>query len=155
MGDLTKNFNRSEYACKHCGVFRQEKIQYDRVQFFRENIGGGLPVRIISGYRCPVHNKAVRGEKNSFHIKGLADDIQVKGVTFEDNIWLAKKAGFTGIGIYIYKNNKDNFVHVDSGKRVLPAVNKGVLCWIKYEGKEYEYMTYEQIMLRNEIKIIL
>lgn len=34
------------------------------------------PIRVTSGYRCPELNKAVKGVKNSQHMKGQAADIQ-------------------------------------------------------------------------------
>ena len=35
----------------------------------------GKPIRVTSGYRCEALNKAVKGVKNSQHIKGQAADI--------------------------------------------------------------------------------
>ena len=39
------------------------------------------PIIISSGVRCPELNKKVGGKKDSRHQKGLAADIQVKGMT--------------------------------------------------------------------------
>jgi len=44
----------------------------------------GKPFVITSGYRTPAHNKAVGGAKNSWHMKGLAADFQVKGMTADE-----------------------------------------------------------------------
>lgn len=35
---------------------------------------GGVPITIVSGYRCPALNVAVRGAANSAHLRGLAAD---------------------------------------------------------------------------------
>lgn len=35
----------------------------------------GKPIRVTSGYRCPRLNEAVKGVKNSQHMKGQAADI--------------------------------------------------------------------------------
>ena len=35
----------------------------------------GKPIKVLSGYRCPLKNKAVGGVENSQHLKGEAADI--------------------------------------------------------------------------------
>lgn len=35
----------------------------------------GHPVKIVSGYRCPVHNKAINGAADSQHMYGAAADL--------------------------------------------------------------------------------
>ncbi len=35
----------------------------------------GAPIHVNSGYRCEVLNKAVKGSKNSQHLRGMAADI--------------------------------------------------------------------------------
>lgn len=42
------------------------------------------PVHVTSGYRCHAVNDAVGGSVRSFHTKGLAADIKVKGLTAHD-----------------------------------------------------------------------
>ena len=37
----------------------------------------GKPITVTSGYRCPKLNTAVKGAKNSQHIKGQAADINL------------------------------------------------------------------------------
>jgi uncharacterized protein YcbK (DUF882 family) len=58
-------------------------------------LAGGHPLRIVSGYRCPPHNKAVGGAKDSQHMYGAAADIPAGRVTPAQ----ATRAGFTGLGI--------------------------------------------------------
>ena len=41
----------------------------------------GKPLIISSGYRCPAVNKAVGGADNSYHMLGLAADINVSGMS--------------------------------------------------------------------------
>ena len=45
----------------------------------------GMPIVVNSGFRCPVHNKAVGGVYNSQHVCGQAADVHC-----EDNQKLAK-----------------------------------------------------------------
>ena len=53
--------------------------------------GLGKPVIVSSGYRCPYLNNAIGGSKTSAHMKGLAADINVPGMTPLDlSIWIAE-----------------------------------------------------------------
>jgi zinc D-Ala-D-Ala carboxypeptidase len=45
---------------------------------------GGRPIFINSGYRSPKLNTAIGGSKTSAHMKGLAADIRVAGLTPRD-----------------------------------------------------------------------
>lgn len=101
-----KYFGASEMMCK-CGC---GKILFDaglmrKLDALRERLG--CPVYISSGYRCASHNKAVGGVVNSYHTRGQAADIYVKGVAPKELAKLAEEVGFDGIGTY------STFVHVD------------------------------------------
>lgn len=52
------------------------------------------PIAIVSGYRCPVHNAAVGGARDSQHMYGAAADIHSGIATVSQ----AARAGFRGIG---------------------------------------------------------
>ena len=51
----------------------------------------GKPIPVSSGYRCPALNKAVGGVGNSYHLKGMAADLDV-GSTEENAKLLRPKA---------------------------------------------------------------
>lgn len=140
---VSKNFTREELCCKHCGDFKTPKESIDKLQLFRDNIR--RPVHIISGYRCSVHNRQVGGAPLSLHVQGIAFDINVPGATFADLVWLAKKLGYGGIGIYPDYNPP--FVHIDT--------RKNETCWVKYAKKNYQYMSYTQLINRPEINQVL
>lgn len=74
---------------------------------FREMIG--KPVYITSGYRCSEYNQKVGGIKMSYHMLGLASDIQVEGISALDLLEYAEIIDFAGIGFY----EKKNFLHLD------------------------------------------
>jgi len=112
-GDKTKlsaNFSVSEFECQ-CNKCPETLIDLDHVaklQKLREDLNSSI--KINSAYRCPAHNAAVGGEKNSIHMKGQATDIVVAGMTpleVQDAC-----ESFDGLGRY------DTFSHIDSrGKR--------------------------------------
>lgn len=78
VGDLTKNFNRREFACKdECGLNLVCQALADTVQEIRDAVG--KPVHIHSGTRCGENNKRWGGAKNSGHLTGEAADIYVAG----------------------------------------------------------------------------
>lgn len=110
MGDLSPHFSRREFRCRHCGraVVTMRLVQL--LERLREISGG--PLVIVSGYRCPVHNRAVGGARASYHLRGMAADL-VEGYAEVDE---AVAAGFTGIG-----TKGLSAVHVDTrpGPRII------------------------------------
>ena len=76
----------------------------------RDEVGA---IRVTSGYRSPAHNQRVGGVKNSYHVKGMAADIQVQGMTPVQvankiqQLWAEGKMKKGWIKIYA------NFVHYD------------------------------------------
>lgn len=74
-------------------------------------ICGGRPLRIVSGYRSPEHNRRVGGAPNSQHLHGRAADIPLGYAT----VTQATAAGFTGIGI---RGRWATHVDVRPGQRV-------------------------------------
>lgn len=75
MGDLTKNFSRSEFACKDgCGFDGIDVGLVNDLQKVRDRVN--RPISVSSGCRCAKHNAATPGSaKTSSHMAGLAIDI--------------------------------------------------------------------------------
>lgn len=76
---LTKNFNKSEFDSKDGADMPDEVLANItklamNLQVLRDYLG--VTIRINSGYRSPEHNKKIGGATNSFHVKGMAGDIQ-------------------------------------------------------------------------------
>jgi len=77
MGDISKNFSRSEFACKcNCG-FNTVDVELIKLlevvrTYFKK------PVTINSACRCEKHNINVGGALHSKHKLGIAADITVK-----------------------------------------------------------------------------
>ena len=105
-------FKRSEFACKcgSCGGFPAEpKEAMVRIaDQIREHFGS--PARVISGLRCPTHNKAVGGKSNSQHMYGEAVDLRVDGVGWEK--LLAYTKTLPGVR-YAYHIEGSNNIHFD------------------------------------------
>ncbi|GLZ84348.1 twin-arginine translocation pathway signal protein [Metapseudomonas resinovorans] len=74
-----------------------------------------LPTRILvnSGYRTPQHNATLEGAaRQSLHIRGMAADIRIPGVSVERLGRLVRAIGAGGVGFYPSKG----FIHVDVGR---------------------------------------
>lgn len=111
---LSENFTVAEFACKGCGCCSTVKIDSDLVAYLQKiRDHFGKPVIINSGYRCPTHNKRIGGVTNSNHMKGMAADITMRGVSHAEIAKYAETLGMKGIGLY--ETDKDgHFVHVDT-----------------------------------------
>jgi uncharacterized protein YcbK (DUF882 family) len=116
MGDLSRNFNRSEFACKgedccnHSAPVHPDLIE--ALQALRDRIG--KPLSITSGFRCNRHNTAIGGEDQSFHTLGMAADVACPdGISPGQLAALAEGIDLFregGIGIY------PSWVHLDVRK---------------------------------------
>ena len=78
MGDLSRNFSRSEFACKgeHC-CGHSAPVMPELVaglQALRARVG--LPLSISSGFRCHTHNATIGGASDSQHTLGTAADVR-------------------------------------------------------------------------------
>lgn len=105
---LQTHFTGTEMACKD-GT--KEYMYAPELMRVLENIREHFnkPVIINSGYRTPEWNTKVRGAKNSYHMKGMAADIVVKGVSTKQVAEYANEIMKNHGGVIRYTN----FVHVD------------------------------------------
>lgn len=111
MGDITRDFDRSEFNCKcGCGanVHKVEHVQ--ALQAIRDKAcelaGREVPFIISSGTRCPHHNRDVFGKVTSEHLSG--DGTDVKALDSRTKFLMVKAAllvGVTRIGV------GPNFIH--------------------------------------------
>jgi len=117
-GTASPHFSFSEFTCKCGGKYSDcERIHMlaahiNRLEVYRSKVG--VPVAIVSGYRCPAHNKAVGGATNSQHMYGSATDI----LGLRNSSWVRTLQLFAGIG---YRASNGTVVHVDS--RDISGVN--------------------------------
>lgn len=73
----------------------------------------GRPVIITSAYRTASYNASIGGASSSNHVKGIAADIQVDGISPVLVGMYAETLGAGGIGLYSY-NTYAGFNHIDT-----------------------------------------
>lgn len=117
--NISPNFKVKEFRCKDGAD--TILIDADFVQKYLQKIRDyfGVAVTINSGYRTAAYNRKVGGATNSYHIKGQAFDIVVRGKTPKEVAQCAQKLGIMGIIQY------NSFVHVDSRTTKYWARNNG------------------------------
>lgn len=104
MGDLSAHFSRSEFVSEPPGA--SVHIDHRLVQVLEAiRALNGRPLRIVSGYRSPEHNKRVGGALRSQHLYGRAADIPAGRATVAQ----AAAAGAVGIG-----SRGEWAIHVDT-----------------------------------------
>jgi len=87
-----------------------DSVLLEKLQKLRDAVG--MPIYIVSGYRCEKHNIMVGGAKKSQHLLGKAADIHARSYPLGNLLEEAEKIGFGGIGTY----PKRGFLHLDVRK---------------------------------------
>lgn len=105
---ISKNFMLYEFRCKDGSdeVLADVDFVRDKLQAIRDHFGA--PVTVNSAYRTEIYNRNIGGALRSYHCKGQAFDIVVKGHTPQEVARYAQELGIPGIIQY------NTFVHVDS-----------------------------------------
>ena len=100
----------TDIRCKHCGENRMALDFITKLDALRREVG--FPLRVTSGYRCPVHNQNVSTTgPNGPHTTGRAVDFDVRGANALKLIHAALDAGFTGVGVQ--QKGTSRFIHLD------------------------------------------
>lgn len=107
-------FQDVELACRHCGLLELAPGFRDKLNILRRDFNHAMVIN--SACRCPVHNKAVGGKADSFHLtshpwKTCAVDVSMSGWSSQQRhhfIKLASEADWS-IGV----NFDKNFIHID------------------------------------------
>lgn len=109
MAWKAKFFQENEMQCHCCRKNDMNQKFMDMLDLLRYTLNE--PVYVNSGFRCPAHNKSVKGAPGSFHTQGKASDIRCKKATPAKIAEVALKLGFGGVHVY------ETFCHVDIGPR--------------------------------------
>lgn len=102
---ISRFFSLEEFECPCCHRVMLHPLLLRKLSLLRQEIN--RPLLISSGYRCYKENRKVHGVKASYHLFGLAVDVQVASMEMVDLRVYAIKISFGGIGLY------DNFLHLD------------------------------------------
>lgn len=107
FGKVSEHFKAKEFQCKDKteGLLVANEL-IETLEEIRKHFNA--PVIINSGYRTPSWNSKVNGAPNSYHCKGMAADIVVKGHSSQEVAKYADKIMKQG-GVIRYTN----FVHID------------------------------------------
>lgn len=106
-GKVSEHFKAKEFACKdgNCELLLCTEL-LEVLETIRNHFEE--PCIINSGYRTPSYNAKIGGAGNSYHCKGMAADIRVKGHSTKEVAKYADSILDKG-GIIRY----NNFVHID------------------------------------------
>lgn len=108
INHICRDFRRNEVA-------NMDRRLIDAIAQIQEGLGHKGQVRIISGYRSPQTNQALRKTggvaKKSYHMKGQAIDFNLEGVPLSKVRNAALELRLGGVGYY----PKSGFVHIDTG----------------------------------------
>lgn len=106
---IGKYFKVKEFACKDGSqvVFIDEYLG-SILNILRSQVG--KPVHINSGYRTPTWNEKCGGAKYSYHMRGMAADIRVNGMTAKEIAKELDRIIPVGCGIIVY----NKWVHIDT-----------------------------------------
>lgn len=109
---IGQHFKVREFACKDGSqiVFIDDYL-ISILDILRNQVG--KPVYINSGYRTPARNKAVGGAKYSYHMRGMAADIRIEGMTAKEIANKLNKIVPNECGIIVYST----WVHIDTRKK--------------------------------------
>ena len=106
---IGQHFKVKEFACKDDSqIVFIDSYLVSILDILRNQVG--KPVIITSGYRTPTRNKAVGGAKYSYHMRGMAADIRIKGMTAKEIANKLNEIIPNECGIIVYST----WVHIDT-----------------------------------------
>ena len=110
------NFTAKEFACKCCGSEGINEKLVAKAQLLRDI--HKKPLRVTSGYRCPLHPAEKSKSAPGAHALGLAVDFAVDREEAYEVLYIALSLGFTGIGVQ--QKGEGRFLHLDIAENHLP-----------------------------------
>lgn len=118
-GYIRESINEVSWALRdhHNNEVRQfDPGVLDQLYALQLQLGLSRPINVISGYRSPTTNWALRETsrrvaRKSYHMEAMAMDIRLPGGRISDLYRAARSLGAGGVGYY----PRRNFIHIDSG----------------------------------------
>jgi len=139
MKYIADYITEQEYRCVCCSAYPPDfdpddiilpyRMLFDSFKWIRE--AWGKPIRITSGYRCPMHNAMVGGRVMSAHMFGLALDLDCDDIdeVYELDDVIATITPDLRRGRY---TDSGTFIHIDTAYFIYPRASHA---WV--EGKEW------------------
>ncbi len=110
-----RNFSESEFRCR-CGLCRRADMDptfMRLVQEIRDEFGN--PMRVTSGYRCPLYNDIVSTTgKTGPHTTGCAVDIGISGPDAHRLTAILFRRNLYGLGFKQKGPHRSRFIHFDN-----------------------------------------
>jgi len=127
---LTDNFNLQEFASPDTDEVKIDSRLVNVCQELRDKIGA---LTVTSGYRTILHNKKIGGASNSYHLKGLALDIQPRRLDMLPELFSLATENWhiNGLGLYA------KHVHIDLRE-------KGRIIWVKLFNRKIRFFDTSQ-----------
>ncbi len=102
-----RHFSAEEFRCPCCGRQEMDLAFVSRLDNVRERLGA--PLAVLSGFRCPEHNRRIGGAEDSAHLRGLAADLGCAGSAIRLRLLEElRQEGFNRLGLGA------SFIHVDA-----------------------------------------
>lgn len=121
-----QHFSRDEFRCRGTDCCGGKNLTDDRLIDALDELRTivGFPLRISSGYRCPVHNQRVSSTGPAGpHTTGLAADIAVdRGNAVTVLTWALDTATFRFTGFGVHQKGAGRFIHLDMLDRPTKAL---------------------------------
>lgn len=107
-------FTDAEIACKHCGAINLADGFMDKLNTLRASVGHAMGINSMC--RCKVHNTAIGGKPDSFHLTShdwgcCAADVSMVNWDSQKRWNFISKAMLAGWSIGI--NFQKQFIHID------------------------------------------
>ena len=131
---------------------RMDPRLFDILWELQRELGSASPIHVISAYRSPATNGALRRRsgavaENSLHMAGKAIDVRLPDVDTAKLRAIAMKAQFGGVGAY----PAAEFVHVDTGSvRAWPRMTQEQLAQLFPTGKTVHLPSNGQPLARHD-----
>ena len=95
MGDLTKNFSKSEFECRcGCGFTIQDPTLVEKLQTLRDSLNVIYPekvwIQITGPSRCPEHNEKVQKQYNPNYVPYSSKSKHMEGIACDFKVWRGK-----------------------------------------------------------------
>lgn len=139
LEDGLKQLNYAFRDWRRNEVTRMDPKVFDLLWEIYQEVGAREPIHVVSGYRSPVTNAALRRRgrgvaKFSQHTLGRAVDFYIPGVPSAK----IREAGFRRQvgGVGFYPNSRHAFIHLDTGNvRAWPRMTRKQLLALFPDGK--------------------